>query len=292
MGDPRRFRRKYDSPKHPWEKTRIEDENRLIKEYALKTKKEIWRAKAKLRKYRHQARFLVGLSAEERVVEEKVLVGKLQKVGILPESGALDDILSLKVEDVLERRLQTLIWKKGLAQTAKQARQLIVHGHISVKGRKTTIPGMVIDKSMEQKIDWYGEPVKTPEPQTTLLKEPSETIEKITKEIKPTKGEKIDAKKVLKETGESETLKHISQKAEEVKEEKPEKKEVVKEKKPKKEVKKKEAKKKVKKPEKETKKVEKKEVAKPEKKAEKKKTKKVDKKEKVDKKDEKVKKDE
>lgn len=215
MGDPRRFRPKYDSPSHPWEKQRIEEENKLRSEYALKTKTEIWRAKAKVSKWRQQARELVGLSGEDRQKGEEVLLGKLKKMGVLQEDANLDAILSLKVEDVLGRRMQTIVWKKGMAQTAKQARQLIVHGHIAIKGRKVTIPGRIIGLDMEREIEWYGKPVETPVAQATLAMQPSDTIVELSKEAKPTEGEKIDAKKVLEETGASETLKHISQETEE-----------------------------------------------------------------------------
>ncbi|RLG21915.1 30S ribosomal protein S4 [Candidatus Micrarchaeota archaeon] len=209
MGDPRRFRKKYESPKHPWEKSRIEEENKIRKEYALKSKKEIWRAKTIIKKYRHQARQLVGLPANERAEKEKKLIEKLQKIGLLGSSATLDDILSLKVEDLLERRLQTIVWKKGLARTAKQARQFIVHGHIAVNGRKVTVPGMIIDTELEKKVTWYKKPIITETAKIETI-EPSETIEKIAEEAGETEQEKEAAEEILKTSGKSETIKHIA----------------------------------------------------------------------------------
>ncbi|MDP7610203.1 MAG: 30S ribosomal protein S4, partial [Candidatus Woesearchaeota archaeon] len=43
MGDPKKQRKKYSKPSHPWQTERIEVEKVLMKEYGLKNKKEIWR---------------------------------------------------------------------------------------------------------------------------------------------------------------------------------------------------------------------------------------------------------
>ncbi len=171
MGDPRRLRKKYDTPNHPWEKKRIEEEKKLVIEYGLKNKRELWRAQTLLRKYRHLARSLVGLPQEERADKEKVILGKMIDLGLIKEGGSLDDILSLKVEDILERRLQTLVWKKGMALTPKQARQFIVHGHIQVNGRRTTAPGMIVDKKTEPTIDWVKEPIQLAPPKQQAMVE-------------------------------------------------------------------------------------------------------------------------
>jgi small subunit ribosomal protein S4 len=160
MGDPRRFRRKFKPPRHPWEKKRIKEENKLIKDFGLKNKREIWKAKTEVAKYRYRARELVGISAEDRKKKEGVLLGKLVRLGILNEDQGLDDVLELTVENLLERRLQTIVWKKGIASTPKQARQLITHGHISVKGRKVSVPSRIIDVETEKEIGWYGKPLK------------------------------------------------------------------------------------------------------------------------------------
>ena len=178
MGDPRRLKKKYDTPNHPWEKQRIDEEKKLVIEYGLKNKRELWRAQTLLRKYRHLARSLVGLPAEERQDKEKVILGKMGSLGLIKEEGSLDDILSLKVEDILERRLQTIVWKKGLALTPKQARQFIVHGHVKVNGIRTTSPGMIVDKKTEATIDWVKEPIQlAPPKQETMVEAQDKAIE-------------------------------------------------------------------------------------------------------------------
>ncbi len=159
MGDPRFNRKAYETPKHPWEAERIKEEWELKKKYGLKNKKEIWKAKSILRNFRGQARELqaklrYGDPQAER--QQKQLFDKILRLGILEESNAtLDAVLSLGVEDILRRRLQTIVYLKGLARTPKQARQFIVHGHIAINGRRVTIPGYLVRMDEEDGIDYY-----------------------------------------------------------------------------------------------------------------------------------------
>ncbi len=159
MGDPRFNRKKYDTPKHPWEADRIKEEWELQKKYGLKNKREIWKAKSILRNFRGQARQLqarlrYGDPQAER--QQELLFKKLVRLGILNEANAtLDAVLSLTVEDILRRRLQTIVYLKGLARTPKQARQFIVHGHIAIDDRKVTIPGYLVRMDEEELIDYY-----------------------------------------------------------------------------------------------------------------------------------------
>ena len=88
--------------------------------------------------------------------EEKLeLLGHLARTGILPESAALEDILDLNVEDILRRRLQTIVYKKGLARTPKEARMFVVHGHITLNGKKINSPSYVVLRGQEDEIDFY-----------------------------------------------------------------------------------------------------------------------------------------
>ncbi|HEC72681.1 MAG TPA: 30S ribosomal protein S4, partial [Thermoplasmatales archaeon] len=149
MGDPKFARKKYETPSHPWDKDRIEAENALIKKYGLKNKREIWRAQTMLRKFRAQARSLLGkvTSSDPQVKREtEQLLGRLHRLGILPENATLDDVLALDVESILKRRLQTIVYLKGLASTPFQARQFIVHGHICIDNRRVTAPGYMVLK--------------------------------------------------------------------------------------------------------------------------------------------------
>ncbi|MEM0372580.1 MAG: 30S ribosomal protein S4 [archaeon] len=195
MGDPRKLKKKYKTPSHPWQKKRIEEENLLMSEYGLKNKREIWKARTELKKYRNIARELVGLTAEQRKEKEAALISKLEKMGFVQKGATLDNVLSLKVEDLLERRLQTRVWKSGLSASAKQARQLITHGHIAVNGRKATSPGMTVDVEKEKQISWYGEPVEIIRGSTT----PATAIEDIASKTKPDKAEEETAKEAIDE---------------------------------------------------------------------------------------------
>lgn len=145
----RRLKKKYKRPKRLWDKERIEAEKVLVKNFGLKKKREIWKAETLLRKYRRLAR---DLAAKKDKKMEKVLIEKLCKLGILEKNAGLDDVLGLTVEDILSRRLQTVVHKLGLASTPKQARQLIVHGHITVNGRKIIYPSYLVPKEKEESI--------------------------------------------------------------------------------------------------------------------------------------------
>jgi small subunit ribosomal protein S4 len=45
---------------------------------------------------------------------------------------------------LLERRLDNVVYRLGLASTRQQARQLVSHGHIMLNGRKTNIPSATV----------------------------------------------------------------------------------------------------------------------------------------------------
>jgi small subunit ribosomal protein S4 len=152
LGDPKKTRRKYITPKHPWRLDRIEGERALAKKYGLKNRREIWKMETVLRKYRRQARRLLALKTEQAKIEEKRLLDRLQRLNLLKKGSTLDDVLALTIDDIMERRLESLVFKKGLANTHKQARQFIVHGHISVGGKKITSPSHLVSSEEEKKI--------------------------------------------------------------------------------------------------------------------------------------------
>ncbi len=157
MGDPKLSRRKYDKPSHPWQGSRIKEENELLKKYGLKNKRELWKVQSLLRNYRRQGRSLLArlrYGDAQADKEMKGLLDKLANLGVLPDNATLDDILALDLERILERRLQTLVYLKGLAYTPQQARQLIVHGHTVVNNRKVTVPGYLVKKNEEASISY------------------------------------------------------------------------------------------------------------------------------------------
>ena len=161
MGDPRKPRKKWEGPKHPWIKERLLKEIELIGRYGLKNKKELWKAETLARKLRHRARALLALPEEERAKAMRALLDRLYAMGLVEKDATLDDILGLTAANILERRLQTIVYKKGLANTIYQARQLIVHGHIAIGNRRVTSPGYLVRRDEEDLIDYApGSPFK------------------------------------------------------------------------------------------------------------------------------------
>ncbi len=151
MGDPRKQRRKYEKPQHPWKAERITQENELCKKYGLKNKREIWRAKSTVGKFRQQARKLLGSTGEKAEKGRVELLDKLNRIGII-ETKSMEDVLGLSVNDLLERRLQTMVHRKNLANTIKQARQLVIHRHIFVGNNVVNVPRYVVPRDEEDKI--------------------------------------------------------------------------------------------------------------------------------------------
>ena len=155
MGDPKFPSKHYNTPSHPWQKTRIEQERTLTHQYGLKSKKEIWKADTKVREMRRQARKLTAKANDQQAQKEKeLLLSKLNRLGMLEQGAALEDILRMSPENILDRRLQTQVYLQGLASTVKQSRQLIIHGHISVEGAVNRVPGMLVTKSQEKNITY------------------------------------------------------------------------------------------------------------------------------------------
>lgn len=155
MGHPRKSRKSYETPPHPWNADRIKEENRLTLKYGLRNKKEIWKADTLVKKYSREARYLLGFSSDQIVEESKELLGHLKRMGILGENAHLEDILNLTVEDVLNRRLQTMVYRKGFSRTAKEARMFVVHGHITMNGKKVNSPSYMVKRDEENAIGYY-----------------------------------------------------------------------------------------------------------------------------------------
>ena len=226
MGDPRKQRRKYERPTHPWKAERITEEKEICNKYGLKNRKELWRVKSKIRRFRQQARNLLASSGEEVMKEKKELFDKLTRLGIL-ENPTIEDILAIKAEDLLERRLQSQVYSKGIANTVKEARQLITHNHVIVGNRVITIPSYTISKAEEDNITLKGgmrviKLKKEPEPKKEAKAEEPKPEKK---EEKPKEESKEEAKE--KKPEEKESKEEEPKKAE--KKEEPKKEEVTKE---------------------------------------------------------------
>ncbi len=150
MGTTRKIRKKYVGPSHPWKAERLAEEAILKEEYGLKNKTEIFRAQSVLRRFTGQAKNLIrsrGVAQAQR--EEQQLLAKLAKLGLVAETTKLDEVLSLTVRNIFDRRLQTLVYQQGFAMTAKQARQFITHGHITINGKKVDAPSLLVTRDNE-----------------------------------------------------------------------------------------------------------------------------------------------
>ncbi|MFA6048658.1 MAG: 30S ribosomal protein S4 [Candidatus Micrarchaeia archaeon] len=160
MGDPKRLRKSYERPMRLWDKERIEREGKLREEYGLKNARELWKLQTILRKIRREARRLLsnkGAKVDERT---QSLLARVKKFLVRKQDITLDDILVLEVRDILERRLQSVVFKKHMAKTPTQARQFITHGHIAIDGKRASIPSQLVTFAEEHSVDWYGEPIK------------------------------------------------------------------------------------------------------------------------------------
>ncbi|PSP61010.1 30S ribosomal protein S4 [Halobacteriales archaeon QH_8_64_26] len=148
----------YETPNHPYQGERIAEEATLLGRYGLKNKEELWRAQSELRSYRREARDLIGRTqgqGEDVSREASQFLARLQRLDVLGESDGLDEVLELDVTDVLERRLQTVAYRKGLGNTPKQARQFISHGHVAIAGQRVTVPSKQVGAREESEVAFY-----------------------------------------------------------------------------------------------------------------------------------------
>jgi small subunit ribosomal protein S4 len=180
MGDPKKSRKKFTPPRNPWRSDQLSQELYLLGTYGLRNKKELWRAQTKLSNYRKQARQLLAASSDVRGREEPKLLTHLARLGLVQTGQAtLDDVLSLTIENVLERRLQTLVWKRGLAKSPYQARQLISHGHVALNARRVTVPSYLVSPGEEGSLKFsegssFAKIATAPAPETSTQAEAPE----------------------------------------------------------------------------------------------------------------------
>ncbi|WP_266076792.1 30S ribosomal protein S4 [Haladaptatus caseinilyticus] len=135
----------YETPNHPFQGERIGEERGLMDRYGLKNKEELWRAQSELRNFRREARRLLGDITGDESGEGEEFLSRLKRIGVLDDGDELGDVLLLEITDVLERRLQTVAYRKGLANTPQQARQFITHGHVTVDDRRVSIPSYKVE---------------------------------------------------------------------------------------------------------------------------------------------------
>jgi small subunit ribosomal protein S4 len=154
LGDPKKKKKRYITPKRPYDVNSLEEELRLVGAYGLRNKRELWRHRTEISILRRRGREMLSMDPIERVDREKELIRKLIDLGLVGENATLEDVLSLNINDIMERRLQTVIFRRGMAKSLYQARQLITHGHIAINSRKVKAPSYKVTAQDETKLDF------------------------------------------------------------------------------------------------------------------------------------------
>ena len=222
MGDPKKQKKKYRRPLIIWDEERIARDKDLIKDFGLKNKKEIWKVESRLKLLHNQAKKLIAQDTEQSKKEAEQLINKLASLNLIQPEAKLDSVLSLTINDLLNRRLQTVVFKKGLARTINQARQFITHNHIAINSQIINVPSYSVPSNEETSVDFiqYSTLASLEHPERFKEKEEAKILEKIkpkeSKNLKDSKEKKIKIKEPKKEK------KEISKKKEESKKEKEE----------------------------------------------------------------------
>ena len=159
MGDTKNFRRVWKKPKRPLNFDLKMDELKILGTFGLKTKRELWKARTELSRVRNQARSLLALRQDVREQKEPILMNSLSKVGYVQSDATLDDVLNLEINDLLGRRLQTIVQKKFYFKTPYQARQAVSHGHVLIGDQIVNIPSYLVKVDEEDKVKLTSESV-------------------------------------------------------------------------------------------------------------------------------------
>ena len=159
MGDIKNFRRVWKKPKRPLNFDLKMDELKILGTFGLKTKRELWKARTELSRVRNQARSLLALSQDVREQKQPILMNSLSKVGYVQSDATLDDVLNLEINDLLARRLQTIVQKKFYFKTPYQARQAVSHGHVLIGDQIVNIPSYIVKVDEEDKVKLTSESV-------------------------------------------------------------------------------------------------------------------------------------
>ncbi|MBS3091071.1 30S ribosomal protein S4 [Candidatus Pacearchaeota archaeon] len=169
---------RYSKPRKAYELSRIKEENVLLEKYGLKNKKEIWKTIAKVNYFRRRAMALAKSANEE----QEILFNKLRGFGL--KVSTIADVLALTVEDLLQRRLPSVIQRKGLAKTVREGRQMVIHKRVLIDNKVINIPSYLVYVNEEGKIKLKKRKPKAPKQEISETKEAREIKEEQPKEAK------------------------------------------------------------------------------------------------------------
>lgn len=208
MGSPRKQRKKFSKPAHPWQKERILEEKELLKGYGLNRKYEIWKMGSILKNFTRQAKNLITTENPQVEKEKNQLLTKLSSLGLTGKDAKIEDVLSLTLKDIMERRLQTLVYRKNIASSINQARQFIVHEHISLGDKTITAPSYLVPLEEEGTIQFAqgsvianaSHPIRIVVKKEKKQKKTEVKVEDKAEEKKAEKGAKIEEKQNAEKT--------------------------------------------------------------------------------------------
>jgi small subunit ribosomal protein S4 len=201
MGDPKKIRKKYNTPMHPWMKAKIESERKIRAEFGTRNKKEIWKMETILKNFKTQAKNLIILTNKQSEIEKDHLFRKVKELGLILDEVTIDNILGVTLDTIMGRRLQTIVFKKGLARSVKQARQFIVHEHVMVNGKKITAPSYLVKLKEEASVEFTpNSPLANDEhPERAIKEENLAEKKKVEKEAKKEVKKPKKIKKVIED---------------------------------------------------------------------------------------------
>lgn len=157
MGDIKRFKKKYSTPMHPWNATRIQLEREIRSKYGVANKREIWKMESTLTAFKDQAKELLTRTDAQATIERVQMQERMVRLGLVKGGSGMDDILGLQLRDIMNRRLQTIVLKRRMARSVRHARQLIVHEHVTVAGKKITSPSYLVPLGDEATVSYAAD---------------------------------------------------------------------------------------------------------------------------------------
>ena len=181
----KKLKKQYETPNEGWNQERIDFEDQLSEKHGLKNKREVYKAQSQLRDFRRQAR---KLAASEDETQRQEFLSRVNRLGLIRKDDNLEEVLSLNVEDILNRRLQTAVDRKGLTDTANEARQHVVHGHVYVDGQRVTVPSYLLTQEEEKEVELI-----VPEPSEDEVEETEEAEEQEAEEVE--ESEEVEEEK-------------------------------------------------------------------------------------------------